>query len=436
MKQRSLFFNPDRLFEELCEQDILQLAFKAVKKNRGSAGIDGKSIVNFEANLVEELGQLQQELISWSYKPKPVRVVEIPKPGSNEKRTLGVPTIRDRVVQTAIKQLLEPILEPMFSDHSYGFRPGRNQMQAVEAARDFVKSGKEWCVDIDLSKFFDRVGHDRMLGRLSLVIADKRILRLIGMTLRSGAMHNGVVSNTTEGTTQGSPLSPLLSNFVLDELDKRLEQRGFAFCRFADDCNVFVGSKKAAERLMENLVGFIEGKLKLKVNREKSKVAESRYVKFLGMTIIAATIAISAVSLERAMTKVRELSPRGSHLTLEQSIASFNKWYRGWSNYYGMTNYPSQLGNVEAHYRRRMRARFVDQQKTKRNLLKKLRKQGVPRKMAAKAIFSNRKRWALSQTFAVNRAYSNEWFEQQGMYTMSDQKRENWFERGKWIKLT
>ena len=232
MEQRNLLFNPERLFEQLCTEDSLRAAFKSVKKNKGAPGIDGVSVEDFDANLDKELGLLQQELKSWTYKPKPVRQVEIPKPGSDEKRKLGVPTVRDRTVQTTIKQLLEPILEPLFSNHSYGFRPGRNQQQAVEAVRDFVKSGKEWCVDIDLSKFFDRVCHDRLMSRLAGVIADKRILRLIGMTLRSGIMHNGIVSATTEGTTQGSPLSPLLSNFVLDELDKRLEQRGFSFCRF------------------------------------------------------------------------------------------------------------------------------------------------------------------------------------------------------------
>lgn len=435
MRQRNLFFDPERLFEELCTLEQLRAGFKSVKKNKGSAGIDGVSIEDFETNLEEELGQLQQELVSWTYKPSPVRQVEIPKPGTKEKRKLGVPNIRDRIIQASIKQLLEPILEPLFSDHSYGFRPGRNQQQAVEAARDFVKSGKDWCVDIDLSKFFDSVGHDRLMSRLSNVIADKRILRIIGMTLRSGVMKGGLYSATTEGTTQGSPLSPILSNFVLDELDKRLEQRGFSFCRFADDANVFVGSKKAAERLMDNLTGFIEGKLKLKVNREKSKVAQSQFVKFLGMTIVVGTIAISPISLNRAMAKVKELSPRGTHLSLEKSIEEFNKWYRGWANYYKMTQYPAQLAKIEAHYRRRIRSRLVSQHKSKRSLFKKLRQYNVPKKTIGKAIFSNRKRWALSHTRAVEMAFSNQWFDQRGLYTMSWRKQEGWFDRNKWIRL-
>lgn len=436
MQQRNLFTDPQRLFEELCAMDVLRAGFKAVKKNKGSPGIDGMSVEDFEANLDKELAQLSKELESWSYKPKPVRRVEIPKPGSNEKRNLGVPCVRDRVVQSALKQLLEPIFEPLFSEHSYGFRPGRSQRQAVERAREIASQGKEFCVDIDLSKFFDRVNHDRLICGLVRVIPDKRILKLIGMTLRSGVMVNGLVSATSEGTTQGSPLSPLLSNFVLDELDKFLERRGLEFCRFADDCNVFLKSKKAADRAMENITRFIEERLKLKVNHEKSKVAPTKQVKFLGMTVVGGTIAISSQSLNRAMTRVREFSPRGTHQTLQLTISSYNKWYRGWSNYYGMTNYPSQLGKIEAHFRRRLRSRAVGQQKSRRNLFKKLLKANVPRHLAAKTAFSHKKRWALSHSRAVERAYSNGWFESQGLYTASNKKLEHWFEPGRWIKLT
>lgn len=237
MFQPELFTpNPRRLYEALCDIETLRQGFRAVKTNKGSHGIDGISIEEFEAKLEQELGQLSKELQNWSYKPMPVRRVEIPKPGSKETRKLGVPTIRDRCVQAAIKALLEPILEPLFSDSSYGFRPGRSQQQAVEAAQQIVKSGKDYTVDIDLSRFFDRICHDRLIGRLSHVIADKRILRLIGMTLRSGVQAGEQISATSEGATQGSPLSPLLSNFVLDELDKELERRGLEFCRWADDC--------------------------------------------------------------------------------------------------------------------------------------------------------------------------------------------------------
>jgi RNA-directed DNA polymerase len=436
MRQPDLFFDPRRLFEELCSLETLERGFKAVKKNKGSPGIDGITIKDFESRLQEELSQLKEELESWTYKPAPVRRVEIPKPGTTEKRKLGVPQVRDRTVQAAIKWLLEPILDPLFSNSSYGFRPGRSQKQAVQKAQEIAANGKEFVVDIDLSKFFDRVQHDRLIARLSQVIPDKRILRLIGSTLRSGVMENGLISPTNEGTTQGSPLSPLLSNFVLDELDKELERRGFEFCRFADDCNIFVRTRKAAERAMENITRFIEGKLRLIVNQQKSKVARSNYVKFLGMTIVAGTIAISNISINRAMAKVKDLTPRGTNLTVETAIDDFNKWYVGWSNYFNMTQYPSQLRKIEAHYRRRIRSRLVDQQKSKRNLFKRALECHVPRSLAAKQIFSNKRRWALSHTRTVEKIYSNNWFEGRGMKITSNKQLKHWFEIGRWIKLS
>jgi group II intron reverse transcriptase/maturase len=432
-----LFMEDGNLFERLYTLSLLREGFKAVKRNKGSAGIDGVSIADFEIRLEEELVQLRQELESWTYQPKPVRRVEIPKPGKNAGvRLLGVPCVRDRVVQATLKLILEPILDPLFSEHSYGFRPGRNQRQAVEAARDYVKSGKEHVVDIDLSKFFDRVNHDRLIARLSKIISDKRILRIIGKTLRSGVMKDGLVTPTPEGTVQGSPLSPLLSNVVLDELDKELESRGLNFCRFADDCNIFVGSEKAAKRVMDSISRYIEKRLKLLINREKSKVGLSKHVKFLGMTIIAGTIAISAVSMQRAMAKVKELTPRGTHQTLEQTIDCINNWYWGWSGYYRMTQYPAQLGNIEAHIRRRLRSRLVDQQKRQRYLFKKLLKRGVSRSLAAKTVYSNKRRWALSHTVAVERAYPNRWFiKHMGLRTRLDEKHQHWFSRKTWIKV-
>lgn len=437
MKQRHLIIqDTTRLFEELCTVSLLRDSFKAVKKNKGSPGTDGVTVELFDSNLHEELAQLVKDLSSWSYRPSPVKGVEIPKPGSKEKRLLGVPTVRDRVVQTGIKMLLEPIFEPVFSENSYGFRPGRSQHDAVKAARDIVSSGKEFCVDIDLSKFFDRVHHDRLLCGLGQVIPDKRILKLIGMSLRSGIMKRGLFQPTTKGTTQGSPLSPLLSNFVLDELDKELERRGFEFCRYADDCNIFTKSKVAAERAMANISKFIEKRLKLKVNTEKSKVALAKHVKFLGFTIVAAAIAISPISINRAMKRIRDLSPRGTHYNLDDTIERFNVWYRGWSNYYALTYYPAQLKTVEAHFRRRLRSRIISQQKSRRNLCNKLKKQGISRRYAANTVYTNRGRWALSRTNALHKAFPNEWFEQRGLYTASDRTLAHWFDVEKWIKLT
>jgi len=436
MNENDLLTEESRLFEQLCSTLSLSIAFKQVKKNKGKPGIDGVTLADFEARLDEELSQLQAELANWTYQPSPVRRVEIPKPGGKGVRLLGIPTVRDRVVQTTLKLLLEPIFDPHFSLHSYGFRPGRSQQQAVQAAQQIVNSGKPYVVDIDLSKFFDRIHHDRLIGRLGQKISDKRILRLIGNMLRSGVMINGVVTPSQEGAMQGGALSPLLSNIVLDELDQELEKRGLEFCRFADDCNIFVKSQKAADRVMEKVSQFIEKKLKLKVNQEKSQVAKSDAVKFLGFTVVNGTIAIAHKALQAAMSKIEALTPRGTHKTLETSLEEINQWYVGWSNYYSLTCYPSQLKKIEAHIRRRLRSRLVDQQKRKQHLYRKLVKRGVPQKQASKAVFSNNKRWQLSNTRAVTKAYPNSWFiNLKGQEIRSERKLAHWFEVSQWIRL-
>lgn len=423
------------LFDDLCKHQNLIKAFTEVWRNKGAAGIDGISVEDFKGNLNGEITQLATDLRTYQYQPKAVRKVEIPKPTGGSRR-LGIPCVRDRVVQTAIKNLLEPIFEPGFSRNSYGFRPGRNQQQAIAAAQSIISQGKQHVVDIDLSKFFDRVHHDKLIGRMSDVIIDKRILRLIGTILRSGIMENGLVKTSDEGVPQGSPLSPLLSNIVLDELDKELEARGLSFCRYADDCNIFVGSARAAERVMEHVSVFIERRLKLTINKEKSKVALAKHVRFLGMTIIASFIAISQVSMQRAMAKVKELTPRGTSMTMEANIKRINQWYMGWSAYYRMTQYPTQLGLIEAHLRRRLRSRIVAQQKRRRHLYEKLIKRGVPKKMAG-TVFSNRGRWALSHSKAVEVAYPNRWFiNTMGLKVRTDKKMPHWKSRREWVKFT
>jgi hypothetical protein len=258
----------------------------------------------------------------------------------------------------------------------------------------------------------------------------------VGILLRCGVMINGVVSPRQEGAVQGGPLNPLLSNIVLDELDLELEQRGLEFCRFADDCNLFVKSQKAAERVMETVSQFIEKKLKLKINREKSKVARSDQVKFLGFTVVKGTIAIAHKALQAAMDKVKALTPRGTSKTLESSLKEINQWYVGWSNYFGLTQYPSQLRKIEAHVRRRLRARLVSQQKRRKHLYRTLVKRGTPGKQAAKAVFSNRGRWALSNTSALTRAYPNHWFiHEKKQAIRSDRKLGHWFDVSQWICL-
>lgn len=401
--------NTGSLFPQLCDIEKLRLGFKAVKKNRGSPGIDGVTVDEFESRLEEELSQLKNELESWTYNPSPVRRVEIPKPQGGV-RILGIPCIKDRVVQATTKQLLEPILDPQFSDSSYGFRPGRNQQQAVLAAKKYVMNDRQYVVDIDLEKFFDRIHHDRLITRLSMFIADKQILRIIGITLRSGVMMDGLVSRSTEGSVQGSPLSPLLSNVVLDELDKALEERGHKFCRFADDCNIFVRFESDGERIMAEVTKFIEKRLKLSINKEKSKVAKSKFVKFLGMSIVSGVATISRQSMERAKAKVNELTPRGTHHSIETSVKQINSWYVGWANYYGMTQKRKQLVWIEAHIRRRLRARLVKQQKRRRFLYRKLVKRGVSKRAARVAFNSNKGVWALSHHRAIEQAFPNRWF--------------------------
>jgi RNA-directed DNA polymerase len=424
------------LFEKILNIDNLRMSFTRVKRNKGAPGIDGITIEEYEQNLEGELNQLRQEVQSWMYKPTPVKRVEIPKPNGKGTRNLGIPIIKDRVLHMAIKLVIEPILEPTFSENSYGFRPGRNQQQAVQKAKRIVESGKEFVVDIDLSKFFDRINHDRLIQRLKAHIDDTRVLRLIGMILRSGVMIEGIKVPTEEGSVQGSPLSPLLSNVVLDELDKELEQRGLEFCRFADDCNIFVKTERAAERIMTSIKKFIEKKLKLKVNEDKSKTAKSDQVKFLGMTIVKGAIAISKVALSKAMEKVKELIPRGTNLAIEQAIEKINSWYKGWASYFKMTQYPAQLKFIEAHIRRRLRARIVSQQKKKRNLVAKLIKRGVAKRQAKDTVYTNRKTWALSHTKAVEKAYPNRWFSDTlNQIIMSDKKLAHWFGQEVWVKL-
>ena len=413
------------LFDRICDESSLRQAFRDVKRNKGASGVDNVSVEEFECNLEEELSRLRQEVVSWTYTPQPVKRVEVPKPNGGI-RLLGIPTVRDRVLQTSIKNALEPIIDPTFSENSFGFRPGRSQKQALEKARLIVESGKEYVVDMDLSKFFDRINHNRLISRLRLLIDDTRVLRIIGMTLRCGVMVDGKYQATPIGSVQGSPLSPLLSNVVLDELDKELEKRGLEFCRFADDCNIFVSSEKAAQRVKSSISTFVEKKLKLMVNEEKTNVAKSRYVKFLGVTILTVGLCISTAAMSKAMDKVKELSPRGTHLPIEKSIERFNLWYRGWATYFEVTHFPSQFKRIEAHFRRRLRAQIIKDHKRRKYICRKLRKRGVRKLTAEKTAYSNNKVWAMSKMSASHVAWPNSFFKQMGMYTHSDKELKHW----------
>lgn len=434
MKQQTLFQEPD-LFEEMSAIPQLRAAWQLVKANRGAPGVDGNTIADFGANLERELETLSTELRSWKYQPSAVRRVEIPKPGSSDKRKLGIPTVRDRVVQQSLKLSLEPLFEPEFSDSSHGFRPGRGQQTAVAQAESLVKEGKEWIVDIDLEKFFDRINQDRIVHLLSKKVTDKRVLRLVGMTLRSGVLLEEIeVMDTLEGSPQGSPVSPLLSNIVLDELDKELERRGLSFCRYADDAKIYVGSRKAGERVMRSISTFIEKRLKLAVNQVKSKVARASEVVFLGFVVTKEFVSISLKSHNRAMAKTKELIRRRTHVPLERQLERVNQWYRGWANYYQLTHYPSQLRAIEAHIRRRFRAQLTRNQKRRRSLAKKFISQGVSRGAAYRNAYSNKSWWALSISSAANKAWSNAWFKSQGLTSVSDSELAHWLPQDAWIK--
>lgn len=423
MKQLNLENQDIDLFEQVLNLNQLTRAYKAVKANKGAQGIDGIDIEAFGVNLNAELIKLAEEVRKWQYKPLPVRRVRIPKSDGGE-RLLGIPCVRDRVLQYSLKMTMEPYFEKQFSEHSYGFRPARSQANAIKAAKEIVEQGHHWVVDIDLEKFFDTINHDKIIHLVRKAIGDARILRLIGITLRSGIMDMSEFIESNQGTVQGSPLSPLLSNIVLDELDKELEKRKLKFCRYADDCNIFVRSQKAALRVKESITKFIENRLKLRVNQEKSKAALSQAVKFLGFTIIAGSIVISQKSMARAMDNVDKLTPRRNHIPLEIQIEKINQWYVGWSNYYQVGEYPHQLNRVEAHLRRRLRAQFIRAQKRHRHLLAKYIKLGVPSNLARRSMRGGV--WKQSRSNAAHKAWSNIWFKKIGLKTSSDKKLAHW----------
>ena len=316
-------------------------ALERVETNKGSHGVDGISVKDLRRHIQQNWETIRESIQNGTYEPSPVRRVEIPKPNGG-KRLLGIPTVTDRLIQQAITQVLTPIFDPTFSEHSYGFRPQRRGHDAVRKARTFMQEGYRIVVDIDLEKFFDRVHHDRLMARLAEEIADKTLLKLIRKYLQSGVMENGIVQPTTEGAPQGGPLSPLLSNIVLDELDKELEKRNLHFVRYADDCNIYVKTWKAGNRVKETVTEFIEKKLKLKVNQAKSAVARPWKRKFLGFTLswdkAYPKVKISTTSLQRLKAKIKEFTSRKSPIPMEQRIKKLNRYLTGWCGYYALVD--------------------------------------------------------------------------------------------------
>lgn len=436
MEQLSLNLEKEGMFERISSKRQLTEAFKAVRRNAGAAGIDGVTTRDFGRRLRKNISKLSEEVRNWTYKPQPVKRVRIPKPGSRKQRELGIPCVRDRVLQYSIKMSLEPKYEAKFSKSSFGFRPGRSQRDAVEHAKAAVISGKEWVVDIDLERFFDTVDQNRLLWLLGQEVDDKRVLRLIGISLRSGVVDNGRLKASHCGVIQGSPLSPLLSNVVLDELDEELEKRGLAFSRYADDSVIFVRTEKAAQRVKVSVSRFIEEKLKLKVNKEKSQVARSEKVKYLGMTIACGMIVISKKSMSAAMAEVKKLVKRRTHIPLKAQMARVNEWYRGWSGYFKMTETPVQLRQIEARIRVRFRVQFIQHLKRKRFLIRELKARGIGRDKAWRDVYSNSRTWALAHKHSIQRAWSPAWFVEQGQYSISGRQLRHWKSLKTWVKLT
>jgi RNA-directed DNA polymerase len=399
-----------QLMEEIFESGNLSKALQRVQGNDGSPGIDGMTVDELPGYLNEHWPTVQGQLMSGTYKPKPVRRVEIPKPDGGV-RKLGIPCVLDRYIQQAVQQVLQQRWDPAFSDSSYGFRPGRSQREAVAQAQQYIAEGYGWCVDLDLEKFFDRVNHDKLMGQIAKREGDKRLLKLIRAFLNAGVMEDGLVSPSVEGTPQGGPLSPLLSNLVLDELDRELEARGHRFVRYADDCNIYVRSERAGQRVMESVKRFISVRLKLKVNETKSAVAKPQERKFLGFSFYMGKTGpkrmIAPKALDGFKERVRAITLGSRGRSMQAVIEELARFVRGWVAYYGFCETPWVLRDLDSWIRRRLRCAFWEQWKTSRKRSAELVKRGVKPAMAKNMAGSNRGPWHLSLSKAMSRALPN-----------------------------
>lgn len=405
------------LWDRVWERGNLVTAIKRVERNGGAPGIDGMTVEELRPYLKEHGLEIKEALYQQTYKPSPVRRVEISKPDGGV-RQLGIPSVLDRFLQQAIAQELVPLFEPLFSNYSYGFRPGRSAHQAIEQSRKYVQEGHEWVVDIDLEKFFDRVNHDMLMARVARVVKDKRVLKLIRAYLTSGVMVNGVVMDTEEGTPQGGPLSPLLSNILLDDLDKELEKRGHKFVRYADDCNIYVKTQRAGERVMESVKAFLEKRLKLKVNPKKSKVDRATRVKFLGFSFYKrkgeVLIRVAARSLERFREKLRRLTKRTRSGKLEEMVEQINGYTMGWIGYFWQANTPSVYEGLDQWIRRRLRQMIWKRWKRGRTRYRELVRLGVPAGRAGLGAVG-KSPWHMSKSPVVNEALSNTFLRNSGL---------------------
>src|SRR5229473_2385382 len=412
----------EQLMEEVCGRENCQRALRRVKANKGSAGIDGMKVSELPGYLKQHWPAIREQLLSGTYQPQPVRRVEIAKPDGGV-RKLGIPTVLDRFIQQAVMQVLQRRWDPTFSEHSHGFRPQRSAHQAVAKAQQYIAEGNRWVVDLDLEKFFDRVNHDKLMAAIARRVNDKRMLKLIRAILESGVMENGLVSPVEEGTPQGGPLSPLLSNLVLDELDRELERRRHRFVRYADDCNIYVASERAGKRVMQSVTGFIRRRLKLKVNETKSAVARPQDRKFLGFSFTGGREPkrrIAPKALDRCKQKIRELTRRTRGISLEQMTKELATYLRGWKSYFGFCQTPSLLKILDQWIRHRLRSMIWKQWKRGKQRYGKLRQRGVGKELAAQTAGSPRGPWRVANSPALSIALPLAYFDALGLPRLLD----------------
>jgi RNA-directed DNA polymerase len=411
-----------RMIQELLSRENLLSALKRVEANKGSYGVDGMSVKSLRTHILQNWQTLRQAIEDGTYEPSPVRRVEIPKPNGGI-RLLGIPTVTDRFIQQAIAQVLNPVFDPQFSENSYGFRPNRRGHDAVRRARQYMEEGYRWVIDLDLEKFFDRVNHDRLMARIAEKVEDKTILKLIRKYLQSGVMINGVVMDTVEGAPQGGPLSPLLSNIVLDEFDKELESRGHRFVRYADDCNIYVKTRKAGERVKKSITTFIENKLKLKVNQEKSAVDRPWKRKFLGFSYTwnkDPKVRIAPQSMKKVKVKIREITSRKRPLSMEQRIKELNQYLTGWCGYFALADTPSIFRGLDEWIRRRLRMCLWKQWKKPKTKVKRLMSLGVPKDKAFEWGNTRKGYWRIACSPILHRSLDNQFWEANGLKNLKD----------------
>ena len=409
----------DHLYERIFSLSNVKSAWKRVRSNKGAAGIDGVSIQAFPELFRDQWGNIRESLLNGTYKPLPVKRVEIPK-ATGGTRPLGIPTVVDRLIQQAIAQVLVPIFDPGFSEFSYGFRPGKSAHDAVRKVREYIQAGYRIAVDMDLSKFFDSVNHDVLMHRVARKVRDKRVLRLIGKYLRAGVMVNGRLQSTRKGVPQGGPLSPLLANILLDDLDKELERRGHKFVRYADDFIILVKSQQAGERVMASVRRFLERKLKLKVSEAKSRVTKTDQTNFLGFTFKGTKIRWSDAAFKEFKRRIKRLTGRSWFVSMDYRFKKLAQYLRGWMNYYGISEYYRPLPQIDHWLRRRVRMCYWKQWRWCRTKVRNLLKIGTSLRLAISVGLSRKGPWHLARTLATQSGMTNQWLKDQGLLSVKE----------------